>query len=419
MRVVKGLRGLIKKIIASCIKCRLMEKKTLELRLQNHPEARTVLAPCFHSCMMDICYGFKGQSFKRSRTVIKIYGLVIVCLLSGATNIMALEGIETQDVWAAIERHANRFGVPGFIYVDNVTQLKALKYAQFSIRDMECQVQDQLGIKIIVSNAKAHSERGRVERRIRALRETLEKLGVNTTVPMTCMQWDTLFSRVSNALDNLPIARGDTSNETALGYKIIMPNRLKMGRNNFRSLEGNGIDLKMTSNFTKILDRNRSIYQQWYQMFIDNIHLLNLRPNKWLKSNRLPLTDDIVLFVFNDGNCSKESTCWKLGKVLDVTANKVTLRYSVKSRDDQVVVRSVRDVSIIYSVGEMITNIVEHFKECCESGSNPSQLGQGLPSLRSGLGDKNNEGKIEGVLGGAEDGSDEEEMAQVQMKRVL
>ena len=193
MRVVKGLRGLIRKVIVNCIKCRLMEKKTLELRLQNHPEARTVLAPCFHSCMMDICYGFKGQSFKRSRTVIKIYGLVIVCLLSGATNIMALEGIETQDVCAAIERHANRFGVPGFIYVDNGTQLKALKYAQFSIRDVECQVQDQLGIKIIVSNAKAHSERGRVERRIQALRESLEKLGVNTTVPMTCMQWDTLF----------------------------------------------------------------------------------------------------------------------------------------------------------------------------------------------------------------------------------
>ena len=82
---------------------------------------------------------------------------------------MALEGIETQDVCAAIERHANRFGVP----VDNGTQLKALKYAKFSIRDIECQVQDQLGIKIIVSNAKAYSEQGRVERRIRALRESL------------------------------------------------------------------------------------------------------------------------------------------------------------------------------------------------------------------------------------------------------
>ena len=39
MRVVKGLRWLIKRVIADCMKCRLIEKKTLELKLANHPEA--------------------------------------------------------------------------------------------------------------------------------------------------------------------------------------------------------------------------------------------------------------------------------------------------------------------------------------------------------------------------------------------
>ncbi len=138
--------------------------------------------------------------------------------------------------------------------------------------------------EIIVSNAKAHSERGRVERRIRVLRETMEKMGVNNSHPMTCLQWDTLFSRISNSIDNLPLALGNTSNETALGYEIITPNRLKLGRNNYRSLEGSGIDLEMSSNFTKILDRNRTIYLQWYQGFIDSIHFLSLRPNKWLNN---------------------------------------------------------------------------------------------------------------------------------------
>ena len=223
-----------------------------------------------------------------------------------------------------------------------------------------------------MSNAKAHSERGRVERRIRALRESLEKLGVSTTVPMTCMQWDTLFSRISNALDNLPLARGDNTNGSALGYEIINFNRLKLGRNNSRSLEGYGIDLDMSSNFTKILDRNRSVYQQWYQTFIDNVHLLNLRPNKWLKSGRLPVSGDIVLFVFNDGNCAKESICWKLGKVVDVTGTKVTLKYSIRAKTEQILVRSVRDISIVYSVGEMLSNTVDHFNECVKS----SQLSQ-------------------------------------------
>ena len=140
--------------------------------------------------------------------------MVIVCLLTGATNIMALEGIETQDVCAALERHSNRYGVPSFVYVDNGTQLKALQYAKFSVRDLDAMVQDNIGMKIIVSNAKAHSERGRVERRIRVIRETMEKMGVNSSHPMTCLQWDTLFSRISNSIDNLPLALGNTSNET-------------------------------------------------------------------------------------------------------------------------------------------------------------------------------------------------------------
>ena len=122
----------------------------------------------------------------------------------------------------------------------------------------------------------------------------------------------------------------------------------------------------MRSNFTKILDRNRSIYQQWYQTFIDNVHLLNLHPNKWLKSSWLPVINDIVLFVFNDSNYVKESLCWKLGKVVDVQGNKVSLRYSIKTRVEQTLVRSVRDISIVYSVGEMLINTSDHFNECAK-----------------------------------------------------
>ena len=83
-------------------------------------------------------------------------------------------------------------------------------------------------------------------------------------------------------------------------------------------MEGNGIDLDMSSNFTKILDRNRSIYQQWYQSFIDNIHLLNFHPNKWLKSSQLPKVNDVVIFVFNDSNYTKDSICWRMAKVVEV-----------------------------------------------------------------------------------------------------
>ena len=60
--------------------------------------------------------------------------------------------------------------------------------------------------------AKAHSERERVERKIRSLRESLEKMGVNTNHPQTVLQWETLFVKIANTVDNLPMAKGDTSN---------------------------------------------------------------------------------------------------------------------------------------------------------------------------------------------------------------
>ena len=114
-----------------------------------------------------------------------------MCLLSGACNILAMEGCETQDLVAAIERHSARYGVPGSIYIDNGTQLKALKHSSMSLRDVHAQVQNSLSIRVIVSTAKAHSERGMVKRKIRSLRESPEKMGVNTNHPQTVFQWET------------------------------------------------------------------------------------------------------------------------------------------------------------------------------------------------------------------------------------
>ena len=135
-------------------------------------------------------------------------------------------------------------------------------------------IQEDLGIKIIVSYG---SLRERTSRK-KDQSSPGDHGEVGSEFFITCLQWDTLFSRISNAIDNLPIARGNNFNN-------ITPNRLKLGSNNYRSLEGTGITLEMSTNFTKILDRNQSIYQQWFQGFINNVHLLNLRPNKWLESD--------------------------------------------------------------------------------------------------------------------------------------
>ena len=59
------------------------------------------------SVNMDVFTTSKGR-----RLVSRV---VIVCIMTGATNILALEGLETADVVQALERHASRHGIQAAI----------------------------------------------------------------------------------------------------------------------------------------------------------------------------------------------------------------------------------------------------------------------------------------------------------------
>ena len=65
-------------------------------------------------------------------------------------------------------------------------------------------------------------------------------------------------------------------------------------------------------------------------------------------------------------SCHK-STVWRLGKISKV--GKVTVEYYIRdSRSSTLVERSIRDISIVYSVGELMINTNDHFKKCNDPG---------------------------------------------------
>lgn len=366
MFIPNGPKRIIKKIRQDCTRCKILLKKTVELEMQKHNFARTMIAPPFYNTMMDIAYGFPGQPFKGARTRIKVYALVMVCILTGATSIQAMEGIETQDIVQALERHARMHGVPAEVFVDNGTQLKALEHATFNLRDVHAQVFDDMGMKVTISAAKSHEERGRVERRIGLIRDMIERV-VDPSVPQTPLQWQTLFEKVANTIDDLPLAKGNQSNSVELGFEILTANRIKMGRNNNRSLEYPGITLDMSANLTGLLERNRKMYRAWYQSFIDNIHLLALKPDKWNTTSRTPVQDDTVLFVLSDGGYSKQARRWKLGRVVEVDKSRVKiLAFQKNSRSDKpkssVFERNIREVSILFSLDELYVNSKQYYQ---------------------------------------------------------
>ena len=175
MFVLGNPRRIVSRILKDFTKCRRIHLKTVELKMAQHTQERALIAPPFFAIQLDIAYGFSAVPWKKARNKVTLYALVDVCLLSSATSILFLEGISTEDIVAALERHSSRYGVLGIIYTDNGTQLAALASTTFNPRSMENELKDRLDEKVVVSCPKAHEERGRVERRIWLIRDMLQR----------------------------------------------------------------------------------------------------------------------------------------------------------------------------------------------------------------------------------------------------
>ena len=95
-------RHILRRVRKDCTFCRKMFKKTCELQMSKQHFSRLMIAPAFYNVMIDIVYGFTASTYPKSRKTYKLYAIVFVCTLTAATNILALEAIETQHVFNAI-----------------------------------------------------------------------------------------------------------------------------------------------------------------------------------------------------------------------------------------------------------------------------------------------------------------------------
>ena len=361
LHVIKNPRRIISMVRRDCTRCRIIFRKTLELEMANHGPHRTIMAPPFHAVQIDIVYKFKAKSWKNSRQVFDIYALVIVCLLSSATSILVLEGMTTTDVVQALERHSSKYGVPRHVYVDSGSQLIALQNVRFQIRDVNLHVWHALGMEVKVSNPKSHEERGRVEAKVKTLRLMLEKLSISKAKAMTTISWETLFARIANEVDNIPICKGNSSNVKDLGFDIITPNRLKLGRNNSRALDESYLLIPETE--VELLDACRNYQKVWYQILVDRLHHLIPKSKKWQNTDSVE-TGDIVVFVHDDSHVPKHWT-WFLGRVIGKQERKLIIEYFAGSKGEKTkmtVHRNPRQVAKIHEAKDIPVNTQEYYE---------------------------------------------------------
>ena len=129
-------RKIVATIINSCIKCKIIRKKTLDQAMKNHSSIRLSFAPAFSLIMIDLAQHFNCKARHDGRQTIKIPALVVCCIVSGAAAIYALENWATQSIILAISRHSDHYGAPNTIFVDPGAALKKLKDVSFNMTDL-------------------------------------------------------------------------------------------------------------------------------------------------------------------------------------------------------------------------------------------------------------------------------------------
>ena len=165
---------------------------------------------------------------------------------------------------------------------------------------------------------------GRVERKIREVRKSIAKSFTNKRLSL--MQWETLASSISNSINNMPLALGNSSKSSVEALDLLTPNRLKLGRNNERSPEG----YVTAGHPDRILEENQSIFNAWFEIWLSG-HVPKLVDQpKWFRSDVNLKTGDIVLFLKQESTISSN---YQYGAVEEVDVGrdgkvrKVKIRY--------------------------------------------------------------------------------------------
>jgi len=347
-------RRVLGKILADCVKCKVIQRKVLEHEMAKHKSLRFTLAPPFTFCMGDLAQDFYTKSRFSGRHTMKAPALVLCCLLSGATAIYMLEDWSTQSVVQALERHSCRYGFPTQLFVDSGSQLKKLASVEVPAVDLSTLLHSKFFCELIVAPPKSHSSQGRVERRIGIIKTTLSKLSESGFL-LSFLGWETLFSRIANDLNNLPMARASSTGLSRPEWNVLTPNRLLLGRNNKRSLTG---PLVIDSTPSHILDRISTAQEEWYRIFVKQLHLFVPSP-KWFTSDQIK-DGDIVLF-FMDVHFKSANTKWHYGWVIAVADLTLTIEYTVPPSDTKKSIqRSKRDVVRIAHESELDFNTEVH-----------------------------------------------------------
>ena len=256
---ILGGRELTKSVKRICARCRIMNKNAIGVVMGPLKNINLCIAPAFYASQLDICGPYKAYSLVNKRTTVKVWFLVYCCCTTGAVDIRLLEDYSTDAFVLSFIRFSCRFGYPKYLLVDSGSQLvKGCENMSYSFTDSKERLSMEYGTQYSVCPVGAHYVHGKVERKIREIKKSVDIHVHNER--LSSIQWETLMAQISNSINNLPIG---VRNKVAdlENLDLITPNWLILGRNNERCPNA---PLVLSGDHKKLIEKNASIFRSWF-----------------------------------------------------------------------------------------------------------------------------------------------------------
>ena len=169
-------RDLVKKVRKSCVQCRMLMKKQLEVAMGPVSKYNLNIAPAFYFTQVDLLGPLESYHGVNKRSKMKIWVIVCCCCTTGAVDWKVMENSTSSSFILGFKRFSNQVGFPKVILPDQGSQLmKACNEMTLKFRDIKGQLNTEYGIEFKVCPVGSHYMHGRVERKIRQVRESLER----------------------------------------------------------------------------------------------------------------------------------------------------------------------------------------------------------------------------------------------------
>ena len=249
------------------------------------------IAPAFYITQVDLAGPFLSYSSYNKRKSIKVWFSVFCCSTTSAIKMKLMEDYSSSAFTQAFIRLACEVGYPKILLPDEGSQLlSSCENIRYSYKDVKHKLYTDVKVEFEPCPVGGHNMHGRVERKIREIKKSIEKNFQNQK--LSILQWETVGSQISNCIKDMPLALNHVGDFEI--SDLLTPNRLMLGRNNNRSPDA---PLYVTSTPDKFIQSNEEIFTTWFESWL-LCHLPNLmqRP-KWFKSNHDIQIGDIVLFL--------------------------------------------------------------------------------------------------------------------------